>query len=257
MSFVKLLAAVPESKQEILRKQFGFDDTILKAISDTDPTDRGEYAVWIARQVKNKKIRLPEDSEKIKAQLETFTLLKRSPNFTESKDLNSYTPEKLYEVTKPEAAEQNVSQNEQDRIALETGSSIILEKGDWKVFKVISWRAANLLGSNTNWCTAHEYHSKNYLMQAPLYVFQYRGKAQAQCHFRSRQFANIQDRMFLKSQQGRYYWIPTELTMENPNEFKQVFREFLQKIGSKLQVYDDGTEGEAIVTGKQIGRAHV
>jgi ribosomal protein S18 acetylase RimI-like enzyme len=189
-----LLTARPtEQKIKLITDRHHLSPEEVELVIDTDPTER-DYVAWIAKSYANKEIRLPEDTDKIKKQLESFTKLKRSPKFKGEKDIQKYTPATLYEVIS--ANTQQVSQKEKDRQLINEGregAKLILNDGDYKAYEVSDADALCSLSSNTNWCTAQKTYAQEYTYGSPNYVFYYKGKPYAQLDPDSGQFMDVKD----------------------------------------------------------------
>lgn len=91
-------------KLELLQKQFKLTAKQVEFCAAADPTS-DQYVAWLAKWSSAGRLRLPEQSEAIKKDLQTFTELQRSPNFTHSKDIQQYDPKKLHAVAAVEFKE--------------------------------------------------------------------------------------------------------------------------------------------------------
>jgi hypothetical protein len=105
----------------ILRLARPADDLLLKRykaepeeLEQVKAVNDGDFTEWTLKNLKKGLVRLPEDTRKLQEMLERFTKLKRSPNFTGNKDINSYTPAKLFELV-AQADPAALSQKEQNR----------------------------------------------------------------------------------------------------------------------------------------------
>jgi hypothetical protein len=172
------LARPSDQKIEVLQQKYEVSTKIVEEAIQTDPTEN-VYVEWILKSWKKNLIVLPEDSNKIKSQLSQFNKLKNSPNFTGNKDINAYTPSSLYAILEEKSKE--ISQNEKDRQIIQSGSEIIYNEKDLKIYKVLSIPALMLLGSNTNWCTVHEKDAEKYLKKpGDIYIGYYQNKPYVQ-----------------------------------------------------------------------------
>lgn len=181
-----------EQKMQLLQRQFGLKPEQIELAIQADPSpNQSDYVAWIAKWMSKGQIRLPEDAGKIKDQLTRFNKLKKSPQFQHSKDIQQYDPGKLFEVLEQSGGA--VSKKEQNREAIERGSSIVVQEGDLVIYKVTDPTALSLLSGGTNWCTAQTSMGEHYLKQGASFVFFEGGSAFAQFHPASNQLMNRQD----------------------------------------------------------------
>lgn len=194
-----------EQKIELMQKQFKLTPEQMEEVIATDPSpNQSDFVGWIAKFLAKGAFKLPEDSEKIKGQLEKFQKFKKSPSFTFNKDIQRYDPATLFDtVEKAEAAGMG-SKKEQKREEVRKGATVVVQEGDIKIFKVTEPKAAAELGSGTNWCTAApgSGFAARYLEDGPLYIFFDAGSAVAQLHCESDQFMNRRDVCILESVTG-------------------------------------------------------
>lgn len=157
-------------KIEILQKEMGLSPEQVEMCIDADPSpNQTDFVVWIARNLKDGAIRLPEDRQKIHTQLAQFIKLRNSPRFTGNRDINSYTPAQLWQLVD----DGDYSKKEQSRAPRSQGgpgAKLILDSEGVKVFEVTSPDALVDLSSGTNWCTTQEGHAEEYLEHGPNYV---------------------------------------------------------------------------------------
>lgn len=163
----------------------------LRLAAEADPT-RGKYVEWLARQLKAGRIRLPEDTEKLKANLNRFNKIK---NRLEVRDINRYTPGELARAIRPyeTSARQEKKLGRAGKLVLPPGSELVIEKGPYQVVKITGVEAATKLSSGTEWCTANEEWAKEYLASGPLYLVYKNGERWMLAHYPSDQFMDIYD----------------------------------------------------------------
>ena len=70
--------ATSEQKLNFLRDKYDLSNESIDYIQEADPTKKGIYLDWIARQLKRKILRFPEDVEKLKSALGLFDKFKIS-----------------------------------------------------------------------------------------------------------------------------------------------------------------------------------
>lgn len=202
--FSKSARPTPQ-KIELLQKQFKLTPEQIELCIAADPSpNQSDFVAWIAKFLSKASFQLPEDTERIKDQLEKFQKFKRSPNFLFSKDIQQYDPAKLFEtITQAEAAGLG-SKKEKQRETVRAGAEIVVQEGDVKIYRVTTPEAARELGSGTNWCTAApgSGYAATYLKDGPLYIFFDSGSAVAQLHCESNQFMNRADVCILESVTG-------------------------------------------------------
>lgn len=64
---------------------------IIRAANTYDPTDqKATYTYWIIKVLTNSGLRLPDDAERLTSTLAFFDRIKKSPRFTDEKDINRY-----------------------------------------------------------------------------------------------------------------------------------------------------------------------
>jgi hypothetical protein len=200
--FQKSARPTPE-KLDMLQKQFKLTPEQIELCIAADPSpNQTDYVAWLAKWLSKGQLHLPEDTDKIKGQLQTFTKLKRSPAFTHNKDIQQYDPGKLFEVLESGGAGGALSKKEQDRETVAKGSKIIINDGGVTVYKVTDGKALSLLSGGTNWCTADAGTGSNYLKNGPSYVIFEDGTAFAQFHPASNQLMNRQDVCMLEKVYG-------------------------------------------------------
>jgi hypothetical protein len=196
-----------DAKIDLLKNQYGLNDEQVEQVIQADPTEK-DYVAWIANQIKKKLLRLPEDKAKIRTQLEQFTKLKRSPRFTGEKDIQRYTPAKLFEtVSQVEKEPTQLSEKEQNRTVMEKGgpgAEIVYKGSDGVCYKVTTPEMAVLLGSNTNWCT-NSGAAAQYLKEGPLWIFYVDGRPYMQAHVPTRSLMDTQDNTLLNEDSS---WSP-------------------------------------------------
>lgn len=209
---------------DVLRQRYGVSDEQLELAK---AVDRGPYLEWVVKQMvgvkpkrpdlsyeeantKTPTVKLPEDTEKLKTLLTTFTKLKRSPKFTGSKDINAYLPKDLFQLhdaaQAPEGQVQ-LSQREQrtirrDEAVIWAGNveghaiEVLQPKTVEAVMEIGGGPGVTLEGRPTNstsWCTTQEEHASRYVNQGPIYIFKQDGRNLAQFHPYSQQFMDVED----------------------------------------------------------------
>lgn len=220
--FAKSARPTPQ-KMELLQKQFKVTPEQIEECIKIDPSpNQSDFVAWIAKYLSKDAFKLPEDGDRIKGQLEKFQKFKKSPQFLFNKDIQQYDPAKLFEtITKAEAAGMS-SEKEKKRDTVRQGSEVIVKEGSVTIYRVTEVKAANELGSGTNWCTATpgSNQARYYLKTGPLYIFFDSGSAVAQLHCESNQFMNRSDVCILESVTGgssRTYGETVKNFLADPN----------------------------------------
>jgi hypothetical protein len=192
-----------EQKIELMKKQFKLTPEQMELVIAVDPSpNQSDFVDWIAKWVSKGGIVLPEDTAKIREQLEKFQKLKKSPAFTFNKDLQTYDPATLFTTLEQAEAAGMGSKKEKQRETVRTGADLVVNEGDIKVYEVTTPEAAIELGSGTNWCTANRGMAETYLAKGPLYIFFDAGSAVAQLQPESNAFMNRQDVCILENVRG-------------------------------------------------------
>lgn len=190
MPYIKLSALLSERRKQFLLERYkGLTEPEIAFLQKTDPSDKGDFADWILKNLKNKNI-LTEDSDKIHALLTKFIRLKNSPKFKEkhSSDINTYSPQELWKTID----EGELSKKERYRLRDTQAKEIAM--GPFSVYKVERVEDAGILGQGTNWCTANNPTlSREYLAEAPLWVVYQDNLPYAQIHGPSKQFMDPSD----------------------------------------------------------------
>ena len=188
----------PRSKEQggVDIEHEGLTQEDVQRCIEADPSDDLNYVTWIARQLQQKKIRLPEDAGKMREQLTQFTKLKRSPKFKGEKDIQKYDPSSLYRVVNENKTQ--VSEKEQIR-ELKTkgrpGAQIVYNRDGMVMYAVTEPEALMELSSNTNWCTTQEDHAKRYLKNDnTIYTIYKNGEPYVQYDPKSNQLMNTEDK---------------------------------------------------------------
>lgn len=171
-------------------------DQINDAIS-ADPTN-GKYSEWIIKQIKKGTIIFPEDQDKIRNNLKLFHAKKTK---LANKDINYYSPGSL-----ARALDQQLGLTKAERKAarhgdlnVPPGARLALSEGPFDVVIIgsddldLSVKAANVLSSGTEWCTANPSHANRYLKQGPLYLIYENGVRKYLVHYPSDQFKDVYD----------------------------------------------------------------
>ncbi len=186
------LARPTEQKIQLLMRQMKLTQEQVELCIQFDPSpNQSDYVTWIARWLAKKLINLPEDGERIKEQLTTFSKLKKSPGFQGNKDINAYQPGQLFTLI--EENQGNFSTKQQNREKINKGSKIIIQDGDITVYKVWEPEALMELSSGTNWCTAHKNNATHYLKSGPSFIIFDASSAYAQFHPSSNQLKDRTD----------------------------------------------------------------
>ena len=160
-----------DQKIELMMKQYKLTKEQMELVIATDPSpNQTDYIGWIAKWLSKGGFMLPEDTQKIREQLEKFQKLKKSPAFTFDKDLQKYDPAKLFETLEQAEAAGMGSKKEKQRETVRSGADLVVNEGDIKVYEVTTPEAAIELGSGTNWCTANRGMAGTYLAKG-LYTF--------------------------------------------------------------------------------------
>lgn len=178
--------------EERLRKQ-GFDQPsikeTLKNANISDPYD-GKYIVWITEQMKNGRVRLPEDGEKVRDVLKKFHVKKRRKDWTHSKDINRFN---WYELEIAVGIEVKSKREKLNEIKMKGVEKIVLDK-EWEVLKFTSAEAVIIYARGTRWCITSKRWALNYLKEGPFYMFFNQGYKYALLHIPSNQFMDTNDR---------------------------------------------------------------
>ena len=192
-----------DQKIELLIKQFKLTPEQIEECIKADPSpNQSDFVGWLAKWWSKGNIHLPEDSERMKGQLDQFQKYKKSPQFTFNKDIQQYDPAKLFD-TLQQAGETMLSKKEQKREQVRKGADIVVQSGEITIYRVTEASAAVELGGGTNWCTAASASTaKSYLEDGPLYIFFDSGSAVAQLSCPSDMFMNRQDVCILESVTG-------------------------------------------------------
>src|SRR5271170_4529968 len=192
-----------DQKIELLQKQFKLTPEQIEECIKADPSpNQSDFVGWLAKWWSKGNSHLPEDSERMKGQLDQFQKYKKSPQFTFNKDIQQYDPTKLFE-TLEQAGPNMLSKKEQKRDLVRQGAEVVVQSGDITIYRVTEPKAAVELGGGTNWCTASSASTAaSYLTDGPLYIFFDSGSAVAQLSCPSDMFTNRQDVCILESVTG-------------------------------------------------------
>ena len=195
-AFEKEAFRLSPEKLERLMKPYGLTPEEVQRCIEADPTDDLNYVTWIAREFKDKKIRLPEDTGKIRQQLTQFTKLKRSPKFKGEKDIQKYDPSSLYRtVTELQTAVSKKEQTRELKTQGRPGAEVIYNRDGVVMYAVTDPEALMELSSNTNWCTTQEEHATRYLKDYnTIYTIYKNGKPYVQYDPKSDQLMNTEDK---------------------------------------------------------------
>lgn len=183
-----------ESKIPQVRKQFpNMDDRqameYIKMLAKYDPTVSKNYLAWIAKQVKNGQIRMPEDGDKVLERLTFFdnNKIKNSWKNKYPNDIYKFDFHTLADAVDDISGlgEEAKSKREKEKINTNIeGAKLVYNKSPYTVYKITDRLAAHEFGKNAEWCTKHldALHCSVYLAQGPLYVIFKDGKRIAQMH---------------------------------------------------------------------------
>jgi hypothetical protein len=217
---------------DLLQKRYQASNeeiTLAKDVNDDD------YLEWIVKSLKKKQIRLPEDGDKLREQLNWFSKMKNSPRFKAeySSDINSYTPATLYEVFSSEEVGTLKSQNQKDKETITQGSKIIYDKAGIVCYEVYKQDALCLLSSNTAWCTAQPQYAERYLKEGPNYVVYKDGKPYCQWDPDSGQLMDTKDKDMRAS--GEYSFLTADPIVIALSRETEAFSEFTPLTRQDLQ----------------------
>ena len=144
------LTEVSENKIQFLSNKYSVDVEKVKELTQIDST--GVYLEWLVKQVKNDRIRLPEDIDKITGYLKRYSRLKNSPRVpVEMRDINRFnSPGDLAQWL--DSSEGVKSKGQVTRELSLEGQEVIYSRGRYKVVKVTTPEAAAQLFKHTEWC---------------------------------------------------------------------------------------------------------
>jgi len=159
---------------------------IREIINKADPTkDEGNYTPWVATQLLNNQISLPDDT-KIVYDLLRFYDINRKKQFFEYKDIYAidFNTLQLYiNKLKEEGIGREKSRKElkHPEISIENmeGVEEIYNDGTFKILKVTSIEAVIESAKGTSWCTKKESYAEEYLDEGPIYRIYKNNKAYA------------------------------------------------------------------------------
>ncbi len=185
-----------KNRLQIWTKQYfdGIESEALRLLPDiiaADPTN-GKYSEWLIRQYKNGNARFPEDSEKLRTNLESFH--KKKSKLAE-KDLNKYTPAGLAKALEQKLGltKSEVKQARKGKLFIPPGAESLFDNGKIQVVKVTETDAASKLANGTEWCVVNEDMARSYLSKGPLYFVYINGKRKVLVHYETEQFKNVYD----------------------------------------------------------------
>lgn len=182
-----------EAKIGLLMKQMGLTKEQVEACIEADPSpNQTDYVTWLARWLRKGMITLPEDSQRMKELLSSFTTQKRQPTFQGNKDVNAYTPAQLSEVVEKNALTV-IRGKDLKKLRDLPGVGVVAQKGDLTIFKTQNPDALMILSDSTDWCTRWNNNAKYYMKKGPSYVAFYKGMPYAQLHASSDQFMDRRD----------------------------------------------------------------
>ena len=231
-----LVTARPtQAKIDLLVKQMKLAPEQVEMCIEADPSpNQTDYVTWLARWLKKGRVRLPEDSPRLKEMLSTFTVQKRQPTFQGNRDINAYDPAQLSEVLEQNAMTV-VRGGDLDKLRAMAGVELVGQKGYLTVFKTTDPKALSKLSDSTSWCTRHESTASHYLKSGPSYVAFWRGQPYAQLHSSSNQFMDKHDRPLYEEfrQKGGRGWGRASYRVLGRGIWDQVAIDMLGLIGGK------------------------
>lgn len=237
-SFLFRAAGLSDAKKEALAKKYGIPAEQVETISESDPSPNRMYTDWMLRELKGDST---ADLTKLKDALEKFTRAKNNPQFSDSKDILSYTAQQLVDKFSRKQRHQlkDLSQSEVERI-LKTqglpGAKLIWNKTPFKVWYVIKPEYAVFLGSNTNWCTTQSGQAKSYCDAGGLWIVYENDKPFAQGHIttngNSITFLNTKDRGFAPTDENFVDFLEmlSQVRVPDFNQFRRHYHDVLSKM---------------------------
>jgi hypothetical protein len=163
---------------------------LIRQLAELDPTN-GKYTEWVIRQYKDETFIIPEDNEKISKSLAKFHKIKSR---LDDKDINSYTPGSLAKALGQHGGESKRQERKlgrEGKLVLPQGAELVLDNGRYKAVKVTDPKAASLLCSGTQWCTANPKPAETYLKSGFLYLIYVNNERKYLIHYETNQFMDI------------------------------------------------------------------
>ena len=145
---------------EFAAKTLNVEPELVARWAAADPTQNGEFILWLAKQFKSKALVFPEDVDKCRDTLGIFAKVKNKAAFLAPKDINAYkTYGDVAEAVMP--YKDLMSKRELKTRALDDVSELC-SVGPYKAFYVSSEEAAIRLFRGTEWCVRDPRHFYNY-----------------------------------------------------------------------------------------------
>ena len=179
-------------------------DSLITAIAETDPTQKGIYMQWILTKIlKDPQRNRPEDLPRLKKDLEAFEEHKaKLPN----KDINAYKEFSdvygaIEPLTKPKnlTAAQKRAATRQRKLEAARSDVTDVYNGAEGWIKIPNTQAAAChLGQNTRWCTAARSNNMydHYAKTDKLFViYDKETRQRFQLHIDTGQFSDVTDKM--------------------------------------------------------------
>jgi len=161
-------------------QKIGLDDEgASKLISDLKQNFNDKYISHIIRWVVNSSVIYPEDNNKVKQAFTEYEQI-RLKNQIALKNLGKYNKfqDLVFEIDKIIRPEELKKQTRIQKINL-PGIDLVVDNGQYSVFKVTDVESAVKLASGTKWCISDIEIAEDYLSLAPLFVILKSGKKYA------------------------------------------------------------------------------
>lgn len=166
----------------------------IQLAASADPTPNNTYTSWIFKELINNRIRLPEDTNVVKQQLELFNKSKPAlKRMGKQIDIDKYDKNQLWQAL-GELQQSGVISGRQavEKIKRE-GAEELYRDDEWLLMKMTKGEACSYYARGTKWCTSDPKVADNYLEEGPIYIIYHKGKVYAQFHIESGQFMDPQD----------------------------------------------------------------
>jgi hypothetical protein len=184
------------NRLKLLEGQTGLPQKKLLDLHKADPTN-GKYLPWIARQVKTKKLRFPEDQQKVFDRLSQFHSLKKKEEFLGDRDINQYPDY----GTLAQTLDQNLgvtTKGEKVR-ALQTEGTKLLNRLDnphtcetLALYEGTTPEASAKLFRHTEWCVKDPEHFDHY--DPPFHYIEKNGEPFKLLHRKDQQCMDVYDK---------------------------------------------------------------
>ena len=179
-----------EERIALLAKQSGLPEETIKEIAESDPSG-GKCLTWLVKQVKNGGLTYPEDADKVRETLSSFTTLKTKPAFQGEKDINKYAEfSELYDITHQNREVK--TKGETQRELTEKGVKCLAGDKENGVYEVSTSEAGAKLFRDTAWCVKDPKFFKGY-KPSVYHMLVVDGKPFALYHENSSQFKSAND----------------------------------------------------------------